>query len=159
MKSAAVTVDDYLAQINDPRKEAFLGLRQTIVDNLPAGFEETVGYGMIAYVVPHSVYPKGYRCNSGDALPFINLAIQKNYISLYHLGIYADATLLDWFVVQYHRVVGRRPDMGKSCIRFKHPGNIPLSLIGELVTKMTVDQWIHLYETSVPPVGDTQAHN
>ncbi|HET8860074.1 DUF1801 domain-containing protein [Marivirga sp.] len=142
------TVEGYLDAILEERKWAFNLLRTTIVENLPLGFEETISYGMIAYVVPHSLYPSGYHVEPEIPLPFISIASQKNNIALYHMGIYAIKTLLHWFEEEYKKEVATKLDMGKSCIRFKNPKNIPFALIGELCKKMSPEDWIELYENS-----------
>jgi hypothetical protein len=121
-------------------------LRETILKNLPTGFEEQLSYGMIGYVVPHSIYPAGYHCDTKLPLPFMSIASQKNFVAFYHMGIYADAELLYWFVAEYPTHVKAKLDMGKSCIRFKKPEQIPFALLGELVSKMNPQDWIDLYE-------------
>jgi hypothetical protein len=140
------TVQDYVNQLVPERKEAVEKLRQTINVNLPNGFEETIGYGMIAYVVPKSTYPAGYHCDTSLPLPFINIASQKNFIALYHMGIYANPDLLNWFVAEYPKHCTSKLDMGKSCIRFKKMDQIPFQLIGELAKKISPEQWITIYE-------------
>lgn len=137
---------DYINQLPQERHASMQKLRQTILENLPAGFEEQLSYGMIGYVVPHSIYPAGYHCTPTLPLPFISIASQKNFIAFYHMGIYADVELLNWFVTEFPKHVKTKLDMGKSCIRFKKPEQIPFELLGELVTKMSVAQWISLYE-------------
>ena len=149
MQIKADTPDEYIAQLPDDRKAAVQKLRAAILDNLPDGFEETISYGMIGYVVPHSVYPGGYHVDPKLPLPFINLASQKNYIAVYHSGVYADEELLDWFVNEYPKHSKRKLDMGKSCIRFKKIDDIPYDLIGELAGKMSVEDWIGIYEENV----------
>lgn len=124
-------------------------LRKTIVDNLPPGFEETFKNGMVNYVVPHSRYPAGYHCDPKMALPFISIASQKNFIALHHFGIYSDKSLYDWFISAYPDHSSRKPDMGKSCIRFKKPEHIPFSLIAELMQKMSVEEYITIYESHI----------
>lgn len=119
MQSEAKTIEEYLKEVPEDRKTAFTKLRDTITANLPKGFKEEMSYGMIGYVVPHSIYPKGYHCSPELPLPFVNLASQKNFIALYHMGIYANDKLLDWFVNEYPKYCKLKPDMGKSCIRFK----------------------------------------
>ena len=146
MQSKAKTPKEYIAELPEDRKQAIIKLRDTILKNLPEGFEEEMSYGMIGYVVPHSIYPAGYHCNPELPLPFINIASQKNFIALYHMGIYSDKGLLNWFVSEYPKYVKTKLDMGKSCIRFKNIAHIPYSLIGELVAKMTTEQWISIYE-------------
>jgi hypothetical protein len=121
-------------------------LRQTILENLPKGFIEEMNYGMVGYVVPHSIYPAGYHCDTKMPLPFMNIASQKNFIALYHMGIYANTELLNWFTTEYPKHVKTKLDMGKSCIRFKKPEQIPFDLIGQLCSKMQVEDWIALYE-------------
>ena len=148
MQSKATTPEHYLAELPEDRKEAMLKLRNVIKDNLPKGFEEQMSYGMLGYVVPHSIYPNGYHCNPKLPLPFINLASQKNFIALYHMGIYANKNLLDWFVAEYPKHFKTKIDMGKSCLRFKKMDDIPFELIGELVKKMSVQDWISIYENA-----------
>ncbi len=150
MKYDVTTVAEYLEAVPEDRKAAFMKLRDVILENLPAGFEETLQYGMPAYVVPHSLYPAGYHCNPEDALPFVNIASQKNFVALYHMGIYSDPDLLDWFKAEYPRHCKTKLDMGKSCIRFKNVKNIPFDLIGELVQKMTPRDWIEIYDANRP---------
>lgn len=149
MKYKASTPDDYVAQLPEDRKEPIEKLRKVIVNNLPEGFEEGIQYGMIGYYVPHSIYPKGYHCAPELPLPFIHIASQKSAISVYHIGIYADEKLYDWFVSEYPKHAKRKLDMGKSCIRFKKIEDIPYQLIGELCTKLSVEQWIEMYEMSL----------
>lgn len=146
MQSKATTVKQYLDQLPEERKPWFNALRETIINNLPKGFSEEMSYGMIGYVVPHSIYPQGYHCDPQLPLPFINLASQKNFIAVYHMGIYANPELLSWFVNEFPKHSKFKLDMGKSCIRFKKPEQIPFELIGELIQKMTVNDWVGLYE-------------
>jgi uncharacterized protein YdhG (YjbR/CyaY superfamily) len=140
------TVNDYLNQIPEDRKEVFDKLRQTILDNIPKGFQESISYKMIGYVVPHTIYPPGYHCNSKLPLPFLCIASQKNFIALYHMGIYADNKIFDWFLTEFPKHSKQKLDMGKSCIRFKKPSDIPFELIAELMRKISVDDWIKTYE-------------
>lgn len=146
MQIKANTVNEYIAQIPEERKEPIEHLRKVIKQNLPEGFEEALSYGMIGYVVPHSIYPAGYHCKPAEPLPFMSIASQKNFIAVYHMGIYADNELLNWFAENYPKYSKAKLDMGKSCIRFKKPEQIPYDLIAELATKMSVKQWITLYE-------------
>lgn len=149
MKYNANTVDEYINQLPEDRKEAMSKLRKIILENLPEGFSEQIGYGMPAYVVPHSIYPDGYHCDTKLPLPFMNIASQKNFIALYHMGVYANPELLEWFTTEYPKHCKTKLDMGKSCVRFKKVANIPYDLIAELVTKMSVQDWINLYEANV----------
>lgn len=146
MKIEANSPEQYLEQLPEDRRQAVSELRKVISENLPEGFSETVGYGMLAFVVPHSLYPKGYHCDPKLALPFINIASQKNFVALYHMGIYASKELHDWFVGEYPKHSKTKLDMGKSCIRFKKPDQIPFALIAELATKMSAQDWVSLYE-------------
>lgn len=149
MKIAANNIEEYLENIPEDRKEAISRLRQTILDNLPEGFEEKIGYGMPSYVVPHSKYPDGYHCDPKLPLPFLSFASQKNFVALYHMGMYADKEIYNWFVAEYPKHCKTKLDMGKSCVRFKKPDQIPFELIGELLQKMTPQQWIDLYEANI----------
>lgn len=148
MQSNTKTPQEYVDSLPEDRKIAVERLRQIIKLNLPKGFQEEISYGMLGYVVPHSVYPKGYHCKPNLPLPFINIASQKNFIALYHMGIYANSELLNWFVAEYSIRVKTKIDMGKSCIRFKKMEEIPFELIGELATKMAVSDWISIYENN-----------
>jgi uncharacterized protein YdhG (YjbR/CyaY superfamily) len=140
------TVDSYLENVEASKKEAFTKLRELVKKNMPKGFEECMSYGMIGYVVPHKLYPDGYHCDPKLPLPFVSIAAQKNFIALYHMGIYADPVLLKWFVGEYPKHCKTKLDMGKSCIRFKKADDIPFDLIKALVKKMTVKDWVVLYE-------------
>jgi uncharacterized protein YdhG (YjbR/CyaY superfamily) len=139
----------YIGQLPESRKPIVSKIRETILNNLPKDFEEQMSYGMLGYVVPHTIYPKGYHCDPKLPLPFINLASQKNFVALYHSGIYADEKLLDWFVAEYPQHCKRKLDMGKSCVRFKYMDDIPYELIALLCTKMSTDNWIGLYEKNI----------
>ena len=149
MNSKTQSVEAYLDEIPDKRKEAFIKLREVINSNLPEGFEETMSYGMVGFIVPHKLYPAGYHCNPKLPLPFVNLANQKNYIALYHLGIYANEELLNWFTTEYSKFSTTKLDMGKSCIRFKKIDKIPYELIGKLIAKVSAQEWISTYEKSI----------
>ena len=148
MKIVANSPEHYIDQLPDDRKKAMTKLRKIILDNLPKGFEEAMNYGMIGYVVPHSVYPDGYHCDPKLPLPFMSIASQKNFIALYHSGIYADKNLPEWFKNEYPKHSKLKLDMGKSCIRFKKADQIPLRLIVELTTKMSPAKWIKTYVTN-----------
>lgn len=146
MQSKATTVEAYLQELPEERKAPMKKLQAVIKKNLPRGFKEQMNYGMIGYVVPHSLYPNGYHCDPKLLLPFMCIASQKNFIAVYHMGIYADSKLFDWFTGEYAKTATTKLDMGKSCIRFKKPEIIPFDLIGELSAKMTVNDWIKRYE-------------
>jgi len=146
MISKAKTAEQYIKELPADRKQAFTALRSVILKNLPKGFEETMGYGMIGYVVPHSLYPAGYHCDPTKPLPFMGIASQKNFIAFYHMGVYADPKLMKWVTAEYSKFVNGKVDMGKSCFRFKKPEQIPLKLIGELTKKVSMKDWIDTYE-------------
>ena len=149
MAYAADSPEAYIAQLPDDRKGALQALRKVLQENLPEGFAETISYGMIGYVVPHALYSAGYHCSPQLPLPFISIASQKNFIALYHMGVYANPELLEWFVQEYPKHCRTRLDMGKSCIRFKNVSDIPYKLIGELAAKMTVQDWVTRYENQL----------
>ena len=148
MQSKAKTPDEYILELPEDRKIAITKLREVISTNLPSGFKEEMSYGMIGYVVPHSLYPDGYHCDPKLPLPFACIASQKNFIAFYHMGVYADKKLLDWFIKEYPKHSKQKLDMGKSCIRFKKLDQIPYDLIGELIGKIKVKDWIKVYETN-----------
>jgi uncharacterized protein YdhG (YjbR/CyaY superfamily) len=145
MKSKATTISKYIAELPADRQKAVSELVEIIRKNIPNGFSEVMGYGMPGWVVPHSIYPKGYHCDTSLPLPFLNIASQKGHIALYHMGLY-EGKLLDWFKEEWNKASSRKLDMGKCCIRFKKPEDIPLELIGKLVSKITPEGWIALYE-------------
>jgi uncharacterized protein YdhG (YjbR/CyaY superfamily) len=148
MTSKVTSVDQYINEAPEDRRAALQQLRAIILNNLPEGFQEEMSYGMIGYVVPHSIYPKGYHCTPELPLPFMSFSSQKNSINFYHMGIYAKPELYDWFVAEYPKHSKQKLDIGKSCFRIKKPENIPFELIGELVNKMSVAEWIKTYEAA-----------
>ena len=148
MQSKAATVQEYVESLAEDRQQAIQTLRKVIAENLPPGFQEEMSYGMIGYVVPLATFPKGYRCNPKLPLPFINLGSQKNFISMHHMGMYADKNLLDWFTEEYPKHSKTKLDMGKGCIRFKKTQDIPFDFIGELASKLTVENWIAIAEST-----------
>lgn len=149
VQSRAQTPEAYLAELPEDRRAVMEQLRATVLDNLPEGFEEVMSYGMLGYVVPHALYPDGYHCDPKLPLPFMNLAAQKNFYAVYHMGIYADPDLMAWFQDEYRDRVPTKLDMGKSCLRLRNPKHIPYELIGELAAKMTPQDWIERYEAGV----------
>lgn len=148
MQSKAKTVEEYIEALPDDRAEIISALRREIRNTLPKGFEETMQYGMISYVVPHRLYPAGYHANSKDALPFMSIASQKNHIAVYHMAVY-QGPLHEWFLKAWKKHSDKRLDMGKSCIRFKKPDDVPIKLFGELASKLTPQQWIDIYEKNL----------
>lgn len=149
MTSQATTPEQYIQELPEDRVEAIIKLRKVINDNLPKGFKETMSYGMIGYVVPHEIYPAGYHCTPNLPLPFMSFASQKNSVNFYHMGIYTNSELLKWFTSEYPKHCKQKLDMGKSCIRFKKLDQIPFQLIGELVKKVTVEEWVTTYESAI----------
>ncbi len=149
MQIKADSVEEYLANVPEERKEAFAKLRKTIVENLPSGFQECLSYGMVGYVIPKSIYPDGYHCDPSLPLPFMSIASQKDFVALYHSGIYADPDLLKWWQQEYPKHVKTKLNMGKSCVRFKNVNHIPYELIAELCQKMTPEDFINIYETNL----------
>ena len=146
MQSKASTPAEYIDSLPEDRKPVMQELRKQIRKNLPKGFKEEMNYGMLGYVVPHSIYPDGYKCDPKLPLPFMCIASQKNHISLYHMGIGADKKILNWFTNEYSKQTDAKLDMGKGCIRFKNLSKIPYKLIGELSSKMSTEDWINTYE-------------
>lgn len=151
MKTIAKSVDEILSNVQEDRKEVFQKLHQVILKNLPKGFEAAISYGGLGYVVPHSIYPDGYHCKPVEPLPFAGIASQKQSINFYHMGMYSDPVLLKWFVSEFPKHSSQKLDMGKSCVRFKKMDDIPYKLIGELMKKMTVKDWIQKYESAYKP--------
>ena len=149
MQTIAKTVNEYLNELPEERKTTFLKLRESILKTIPKGFEEQMSYGMLGYVVPHSIYPNGYHCTPKLPLPFISIGSQKNFIVMHHLGLYANPKLLEWFTAEYPKHSKLKLDMGKGCIRFKKMDQIPFDLIGELAGKISVNEWIECYETQI----------
>lgn len=146
MRIDAKSPEEYISKLPDERKEAITRLREEINNNIGKGYKEEMIYGMIGWVVPHSIYPDGYHCTPTDPLPFMNIASQKNHIAVYHMGIYADEKTLNWFKDEYQKVAKVKLNMGKSCIRFRKPEHIPYELIGKLAGKMDHQHWIDIYE-------------
>ena len=148
MTSTAKTSDEYIASLPEERQQAVEKLRNVVRKNLPKGFSETMSYGGIGFVVPHTKYPAGYHCDPKLPLPFVCIVSQKNFIALHHMGVYANPELLDWFTKEYPKHSKTKLDMGKGCIRFKKPDQIPFELIGELMKKISPDKWIEVYESN-----------
>ena len=148
MISTATTPEEYISKVPKEKRIAFKRLRETIKSNLPKGFKEQMSYGMIGYVVPLKLYPKGYLDKTNIPLPFINIAAQKHFVAIYHMGLYADNQLEKWFKKRYEVKVGKKPDMGRSCLRFRNLESIPFDLIEELVGKISVQEWIDQYEST-----------
>jgi len=149
MQSTVKTTQEYFDNLPEERKQSMNKLRKAILDNLPKGYEEVMAYGMPGYVVPHSIYPNGYHCDPRLPLGLISIASQKNFIALYHMGIYSNPELLNWFVAEFPKHTKYKLDMGKSCVRFKKTDDIPYQLIGELTARVSVADWISWYEKAL----------
>lgn len=145
MQSQAKTVSEYLSELPPDRADAVRRVRAVIKKNLPKGYEETMQYGMISYVVPLSVYPAGYLGKKDVPLPYVSLASQKNHMAVYLLNIYASPESEKWFFEAYKKS-GKKMDVGKSCVRFKKLDDLPLDVIGKAVAKTPVKDWISLHE-------------
>lgn len=142
MKIEAKTIDEYLMKLPDDRREAIKIVRDIVLKHLPEGYEEVMQYNMISYVVPLSKYPVTYN---KQPLALLSIGSQKNHMALYMNNIYSDKEVREWFVNSY-KATGKRLDMGKSCVRFKKIGDLPLELIGEAVSKTSMDKMITIYE-------------
>ena len=146
---AIMSIEKYIADLSQPQKDSVEEIVSVIRKYLPKGFHEQINYGMPSWVVPHSIYPEGYHCSPQLPLPFLGISSRKNFISLYHMGIYANESLMNWFINEYPNHCKYKLDMGKSCVRFKKLEDIPFKLIGELCAKMTVKEWIDIYEKEI----------
>jgi uncharacterized protein YdhG (YjbR/CyaY superfamily) len=142
----ASTVADYLEQLPADRRPWVERLLQTLRTHLPPGFTETISYGMPAFVVGHERYPAGYHCDPKLPLPFISIGSQKAAVTIYHMGLYADGDLLRWFEKRWVESGAGKLDMGKSCVRFKKPEQVPWGLLEDLAGRMTPDDWVSTYE-------------
>ncbi len=142
------TPAQYLAALPAPQRAAVAKLKRLLDEHLPKGFEGTVGYGMLAWVVPHELFPAGYHCDPSLPLPFINVAARAHGLSLYHMGLY-DGPLLEWLRDQWPKHTAQKLDLGKCCLRLKDLDDVPWDLLAELATKMTPAQWIDRYRTNV----------
>jgi hypothetical protein len=152
MQSKAQTVNQYLAELPDDRREVLQAIRAVILKNLPKGYEEGMLYGAIAYFVPHSVYPPGYHCDPRQPLPFAGLASQKNHMSLSLMCVYDDQEHEAWFRAAWDES-GKKLDMGKSCVRFKRIDDVPLKVIGEAIKRVPAKKFIEHYESVIKPAG------
>lgn len=140
------SISTYIAAVDEARRTAFENLYNAVKQNIPTQFTEQIIYGQIGFVVPKTIYPAGYHCTPELPLPFVTLAAQKSHIALYHMGIYMMPEVYDWFVAEYPKHSKRKLDMGKSCIRFKKADDIPFELIGTLMQKISVAQYVATYE-------------
>ena len=149
MQSKETSPEAYIESLPEDRQPIIAALRDAIAKNIPPHFEEQMGYGMFGWVVPHHVYPAGYHCDPKLPLPFLGIASQKNHIALYHMGMYSEPKLRAWFEKEWPKHSSKKLDMGKSCIRFRKPNDVPVELLGQLASKMMVEEWIEIYENHV----------
>ena len=143
------SIKGYINSLASDRKKTITQLINVIEQNIPKGFEKVMNHGMRSFVIPHSIYPDGYHCDNKLPLPFISISNLKSSISLHHMGLYASPKLLNWFKSEHPKHSNTKLDMGKSCIRFKKFNEIPYELIGVLSNKMTVKNWIDIYEQNI----------
>ena len=149
MQSTAKTIEEYLERLPEDRQAALRKLRAVIRKNLPKGFAEQMQYGMIGYVVPHSVYPDGYHCNPKEPLPFAGLASQKNHMAIYLMTVYQSVGLEAWLRGEFAQRK-KKLDLGKSCLRFKKLDDLPLDVVGELFGKVSLAEYVERYEAARP---------
>ena len=142
MQSKANTVKQYLNELPNDRKKAISIVRQTILENLPEGYDEVMNWGMITYEVPLETYPNTYN---GKSLMYAALASQKNHMAVYLIGCYMVPEVRNEFEKAYKKS-GKRFDAGKSCIRFKKIDDLPLDLLGKTIASMDVNEFIELVE-------------
>ena len=142
----ATTIKEFIDSLPDDRKKAITHLRKAISKNIPKGFKESVAFNSIVWSVPHSSYPAGYHCDPAKPLMLMCLSSTKGHISLHHMGLYGSTPLLKWFTTEWPKHSSKKLDMGKACIRFKKPEDVPVALIEELATKLTPQQWVEQYE-------------
>lgn len=145
MQSTATTVEEYLATLPPDRRAAIEAVRNVILKNLDAGYEEGMSSGMIGYYVPHRIYPPGYHANPSAPLPFAAIASQKNYMSIYLMGLYTGGTALARWFEDAWATTGKKLNMGKSCIRFKKLEDIPLDVLGEAIRRVPAKTYIEVY--------------
>lgn len=159
MQSKAATVEQYLAELPGDRREAISAVRNAILNNLDKGYQERMAYGMIGYSVPHSVFPAGYHCDPKAPLPFAGLALQKQHMSLYLMGVYCgcdgkqDTDLLRWFKNAWAGSGKKKLDMGRACIRFKSLNDIPLDVVGEAIRRMPLKTFVAEYEKTLAMIA------
>jgi len=146
---AATTVEEYLAKLPDARREALAALRETVVQNLPDGYEEGIQYGAIGYYVPHSVCPDGYHTDPKQPVPFLSLASKKSGMTLNFFGLYCDEAAKERFSKAWTKS-GHKLDMGAACVRFKKLEDVPLDVVAQTIAAIPVDEFLDNYESIVP---------
>jgi hypothetical protein len=146
--SNAKTVEQYLQALPVDRRAAINAVREVILGSLPKGYEERITYGMIGYVVPHSLYPKGYHCDPKQPLPLAFLGSQKNHMAIYLMNVYGDPATEKWFRKAWE-ASGKKLDMGKSCVRFKKVEDVALEVIGQVIARTPVKNYIDRIEKAL----------
>ncbi len=144
MQSKATTVDEYLDELDDDRRDAITSVREVVIENLPDGYEEMMLFGMITYAIPLSIFPDTYN---KQPLMYAALASQKRHMALYLTNVYGDGSLEEWFRERY-KATGKRLDMGKSCVRFRKLDDLPLDLVGETIAMTPIDEFLEIYKAS-----------
>ena len=144
MQSKATTVDEYLGELDDDRRDAITTVREVVLENLPEGYEEMMLFGMITYAIPLSIFPDTYN---KQPLMYAALASQKRHMALYLTNVYGDGSLEEWFRERY-KATGKRLDMGKSCVRFRKLDDLPLDLVGETIAMTPIDEFLEIYKAS-----------
>lgn len=163
MQSKAATVEQYIAELPPDRREIVSTVRNVILKNLDKGYQECMGYGMMGYAVPHSIFPAGYHCNPKQPLPFAGLASQKQYVSLYIMFLYCgcdgsvETDVLKWFRDAWAKSGKKKLDMGVCCIRFKKLDEIPLDVIGEAIKRMPLKDYVAGYEKALVQMAKDKA--
>lgn len=150
MTDAAASPEAYLAALPDDRRAVVTAVCEAIRPHLPEGIEEGMQYGMIGWYVPHSIHPDGYHCNPEEPVPYASVANQKAKVSVYLFCMYTDPDLAAWFADAYRAWLGRKPDMGKSCVRFKRVEDVPVELLAEVVRRMPLDTFLDRYTARIP---------
>lgn len=146
--SKAKTVEQYLASLPAERRAVVAAVRETILANLDAGFTEGMGYGMIGYHVPHSLYPAGYHCDPKQPLPYAGLAAQKNHFAVYLFGLYCDPDEARQFERDW-KAAGKKLDMGKCCVRFKRLDDVPLDVLAAAIRRWPLQRFVGVYEAAL----------
>jgi hypothetical protein len=147
VQSKATTVSEYLESLPEDRRKELSKVRSVIKKHMPKGYKETMQYGMISYVVPLSIYPKGYLNKKDVPLPFVSLAAQKSHLALYLMNVSGDPELERWFHAAWAKTK-KKLDMGKACVRFKAADDLALDVVGEVVARTPVAAYIERYEAA-----------
>ena len=145
MQSKATSVQQYLEELPEDRRQVLQAIREVILKNVDRDIEEGMQYGMIGYYVPHHIYPQGYHCDPKQPLPYLSMASQKNHMALYMMLAYIDGTDDTWFRKKW-AATGRKLDMGKCCIRFRRLEDVALDVVAEAIRRVPTQKHIEFYE-------------